>query len=60
VPLLPVVAESEVKYVILRIDSGQIYLLKGVNKPSNMDEGNEVLVCASEYVKGMLFSHLKN
>lgn len=45
--------------MILRIGSWQIDV-SGVNKPSNMDEGNEVLVCASEYLKGMLILKTKN
>jgi hypothetical protein len=37
------------------IDYRKIHMSEGANKlSSNMDEGNEVLVCASEYVKGML------
>lgn len=50
-----IILAERVKWnVILRIDISQIYVWKGVNKAFNMDEGNEVLVCASEYVKGML------
>jgi len=37
-----------------------LYILEVTKGAFNMDEGNEVLVCASEYVKGKpVFTHEK-
>jgi len=47
--------------LIVRTNLWKLYILLEVTKGTfNMDEGNEVLVCASEYVKGRpVFKHEK-